>query len=109
VVGWLGQHEDLCVTDSLPVSILNHLLPNRLVGAGAMSSLVFSAMRLAGSRVTPHSREAEGVAKIGIGPGLACCPIGLLSTSHRRTASELLALCIETSTQPLYTFVECLN
>ena len=39
------------VTDSLPVSILNHLLPNRLVDAEAMSSLVFSAMRLAESRV----------------------------------------------------------
>lgn len=97
------------MTDSLPVSILNHLLPNRLVNAGTMSGLVLSAMRLAESRVTPHSREAEGVAKIGIGPGLTCCPIGRLPRPFQPATVALpqnfLLHVIETSTQPLYTLL----
>jgi hypothetical protein len=71
-----------------------------------MSSLVLSAMRLAEPRVKPLIREAEGVAKIGIGPGSTCCPIGRLPRPFQPATVALpqnfLASYIETSTQPLY-------
>lgn len=102
------------MTDSLPVNILNHLLPNRLVNAGTMSGLVLSAMRLAESRITPHSREAEGCRKNQDRAGVDVLPdrpsSEAFSTSHGRTASELLASCNRNLyTDSIYTFVECLN
>ena len=77
-----------------------------------MSSLGLSAMRLAEPRVKPLIREAECVAKIGIGPGLTCCPIGRLPRPFQLATTALpqnFFVYRHLYTASTYTFVECLT